>query len=192
MHIAPTVGRSIHYHPAADHPDHGQTLVALIAKVNPDGTLNLAIFDSCGHHFSRQRVALIQCDDATPEGMQYCTWMPFQVGQASKTEEAEHALRKQRARFAMDQAVHKGDEMFDATSSVYDEKLPPNTGWIRNTEGDSPRDRFDENGVVIADYPRMVVGIDLASGEDVTVVPVLGESMAMTGGAPATTQEGGK
>jgi hypothetical protein len=94
MRIEPTVGRTIHYHPAADHPDAGQLLTAFICKVNADGTVNLAIFDSCGHQFSRQRVPLMQ-DDVVPldAGSQYCRWMPYQLGQAAKTEQviSQHA-----------------------------------------------------------------------------------------------------
>lgn len=74
--IEPTVGRVLHYHPAADHADCGQTLTALICKVN------LAVFDSCGHQFSWQRVPLIQGDDEVCVGAHFCSWMPYQIGQA--------------------------------------------------------------------------------------------------------------
>lgn len=81
MRIEPTVGRVVHYHPAPDHPDHGQSLTALICKVNVDGTVNLAIFDSCGHQFSRHRVqyANVLRDEYSGRW----SWQPHQIERAS-------------------------------------------------------------------------------------------------------------
>ena len=178
MRIEPTVGRVVHYHPGPDHPNHGEILVALICKVNDDGTENLAIFDSCGRQFSRQRVryAETQGDDFTG----HWSWMPYQLGQAAKTEQVirdtDHALMRhvameREARRAAggsnpldhytEQPIPTLDDMLDGRSKAYTEAptqqfnsdLSPNAGWTRDTRGDRPGDRFDENGVAIAEIP---------------------------------------
>lgn len=68
---------------------------ALVAFVNPDGTVNLAGFDHAGKPFSRVGVTLIQPGDTPPteevtsdEDVVYlaqsrhCRWMDYQVQQA--------------------------------------------------------------------------------------------------------------
>ena len=84
MRIEPTVGRVVHYHPAPDHRDHGNVLTAFICKVHDNGSVNLAIFDSDGMQFSRLRVQYAdqQGDDYTG----HWSWMPYQLGQAAKTD----------------------------------------------------------------------------------------------------------
>lgn len=149
MRIEPTVGRVVHYHPSADHPDASQTLTALICKVNPDGTINLAIFDSCGHQFSRQRVQIVQQDEAVigfENHTGFCSWMPFQLGQAAKTD-------------ALQQHI---DVMAQAGQA--------NTGWDRTDNGVG-KDQVDERGVPILSIPNT----------EGASIPVLGNSMAMTG-----------
>jgi hypothetical protein len=94
MRIEPTVGRVVWYYPeGADRGPHPgeQPLSAQIAHVNEDGTVNLGVLDSLGVHFSKQNVVLIQDGDERPDGC-FAEWMPYQKGQAAKTEQLEDKL----------------------------------------------------------------------------------------------------
>lgn len=98
--IQPTVGRVVHYEPAPSDPgfhlcaDYGkETQAALIVFVNDDGTVNLGVFDKFGHTYPKQRVPLIQDGEPSPENG-YAHWMPYQVGQAAKTEQVQAELEK--------------------------------------------------------------------------------------------------
>jgi hypothetical protein len=54
------------------------------------GRLNLSATDHLGQHFAIQGVVLVQeGEEPPPHGIAYAHWMPYQVGQAAKTEEAE-------------------------------------------------------------------------------------------------------
>jgi len=94
--IKPTVGRVVHYYPAADDlgakPDHGQPLAALIARVWSDTCVNLAYMDANGVSYNKTSVLLVQDDDAARPGSGYCAWMPYQKGQAAKTESLERQV----------------------------------------------------------------------------------------------------
>lgn len=90
--IKPSVGRVVLFYPHADEGEpEGTTYAALVAKVLDDRSVNLAIFNSSGAPFSRQAVQLLQDDDAAPATGHYAAWMPYQVGQAAKTEAAQAA-----------------------------------------------------------------------------------------------------
>ncbi|OWY35285.1 hypothetical protein CEJ45_08410 [Herbaspirillum aquaticum] len=71
---------------------------ALISRVWNDRLINIGGFDADGKPFSATSVPLIQGDE--PEGQElpqfYAEWMPYQKGQAAKTE----ALEKQTASVA--------------------------------------------------------------------------------------------
>lgn len=95
--IEPTVGRVVWYWP---HPDTdllmpamvilvGQPLRADVCAVNDDGTVNLAVNDAYGDAHQRLDVPLLQAGEAPPAGRSFCEWMPYQKGQAAKTEELE-------------------------------------------------------------------------------------------------------
>ncbi|WP_423459986.1 Gp49 family protein [Ottowia sp. VDI28] len=97
--IPPTVGRVVWFHPAINTVESGfaqargdAPLAAIIARVWSDNCVNLAVFDANGNSHSRTSVLLVQDADACdrPAG-NYCTWMPFQKGQAAKTEAAKSA-----------------------------------------------------------------------------------------------------
>jgi len=96
--IKPTVGRVVHYYPAADDlgakPAQGQPLAALIARVWSDACVNLAYMDANGVSYNKTSVLLVQDDDAARPGSGYCAWMPYQKGQAAKTEALENAIAK--------------------------------------------------------------------------------------------------
>jgi len=94
--INPTVGRVVLFHPGrhfsgcsagADVP-----LPALIARVWSDTCVNIGGFDANGLPFSATSVLLIQDSNPVPDGGHYCEWMPYQKGQAAKTEALQEAL----------------------------------------------------------------------------------------------------
>jgi hypothetical protein len=86
--INPTVGRVVLFHPDAPHD---QPFAATIAYVHSDRMVNLSVIDANGFQFSKNSVTLIQDDDAYPA--EYCEWMPYQKGQAAKTEALESKLQ---------------------------------------------------------------------------------------------------
>lgn len=90
--IVPTIGRVVWYHPDSFSADAGfapsPCCAALVAHVHDDSSVNLAVFDGHGNSHSRTYVPLVQDGDERPAG-HWCEWMPYQKGQAAKTEEAE-------------------------------------------------------------------------------------------------------
>lgn len=90
--IEPTNGRVVWYHPSADDglSHRGQPLAATVAHVWNDRQVNLTVSDSNGNVFARQRVTLLQDNDVPGDGA-YAEWMPYQKGQAAKTEALEQA-----------------------------------------------------------------------------------------------------
>lgn len=94
--IKPTVGRVVHYIPSIDDPiakQFDQPLAAIIATVWDDRLVNLTVFDANGVSQGKQAVTLLQDDDPAPKSGSYAIWMPFQKGQAQKTEEIELKLK---------------------------------------------------------------------------------------------------
>ena len=91
--ITPTVGRVVWYHPGRDQhiTIDNQPCAALICFVYSDTKVNLVVFDHYGAGGSRQAVELCQGETA-PGGCEYCEWMPYQKGQAAKTEALESLL----------------------------------------------------------------------------------------------------
>ena len=97
--IAPTVGRIVWYRPSSDEEipkqADGQPLAAIVAMVWPGGGMvNLSVFDANGFSRPRSKVPLVQENNEAPSGS-YCEWMPYQKGQAAKTEALEAALKKE-------------------------------------------------------------------------------------------------
>ena len=82
--IAPTIGRVVLYRAGLD----ATTQAAIVACVNGDDTVNLAIFYDNGTSFNAVQVPMVQDGDATPSAGHYCQWMPYQLNQAAKTEPA--------------------------------------------------------------------------------------------------------
>jgi len=87
--IKPTVGRVVwfYYSTAPKEP-----LAAIVAKVHSDRKVNLMVIDEDGSTNGVTSVRLLQ-DDDKPEDDFWCAWMPYQLGQAAKTEAAEVANR---------------------------------------------------------------------------------------------------
>lgn len=94
--IPPTVGRVVHYYrdPRAGESDFavnddGLPYAAIIAHVWSDTMVNLTVFDANGRPHSRTSVELVQGPQPARPAGAFCSWMPYQIGQAAKTEAAE-------------------------------------------------------------------------------------------------------
>lgn len=92
--ITPTVGRVVWFYPGRDTPQpsefvyHGELrpLAAIVTHVWNDQMVNLVVFDSNGNSHRRTSITLVQ---HVAPGSNYCEWMPYQKGQAAKTEQLE-------------------------------------------------------------------------------------------------------
>lgn len=98
--IKPTVGRVVWFWPSNQFLQHralhgdpftvipgDEPCVGIISKVWNDFCVNLAVFDHNGKSHAVTSCALRQ--DHPISGESYCEWMPYQKGQAAKTEAAE-------------------------------------------------------------------------------------------------------
>jgi hypothetical protein len=94
--ITPTVGRVVWYHRGArsgftGHHYEDQPLAAHVAYVNDDGSINLMVIDAHGTPFAVRNVPLVQDGGVVPDdaaaGPGWAEWMPYQKGQAAKTEQ---------------------------------------------------------------------------------------------------------
>lgn len=95
--IIPTIGRVVHYN------QNGLTMAAIVVRVWSESLVNLAVFDGNGIPFSRTVVRLIQApyDSPPAPNEEFASWMPYQIGQAAKTEELMAAAKSA--------PVHEGD-----------------------------------------------------------------------------------
>lgn len=89
--IKPTVGRVVWFYKFRGHEGHQGPLAAHICKVHSDRMVNLMVIAESGVPFSETSVPLIQENEKCPAG-NYCAWMPYQLGQAAKTEAVEKQL----------------------------------------------------------------------------------------------------
>ncbi|WP_412021525.1 MW1434 family type I TA system toxin [Burkholderia cepacia] len=91
--IEPTVGRIVHFRPGKQAAnlriqcDPKQPLAAVVAYVHGPRMVNLAVLDALGRHHALASVKLLQDDDMGSDDEPFAEWMPFQKGQAAKTEE---------------------------------------------------------------------------------------------------------
>ena len=86
--IKPTVGRVVWFWPAGTAAIG--PLAATVAYVHSDSCINIGYLDVNGVSHPATSVPLIQEGSERPQGY-FCEWMPYQKGQAAKTE----ALEKQ-------------------------------------------------------------------------------------------------
>ena len=94
--IQPTVGRVVWFTPpVADDPrfDVKQPLAGIVAYVWNDRMVNLTVCLPNGEITGVTSVTLLQDDDQKPEYGRFAAWMPYQKGQAARTEAAEAATK---------------------------------------------------------------------------------------------------
>lgn len=92
--IKPTVGRVVWFRAKLldnSHPKESPEQAAIVTRVWNDRMVNLAVFGHNGEVVPMTSVDLVQDGDEAPFERSYCEWMPYQKGQAAKTE----ALEKQ-------------------------------------------------------------------------------------------------
>lgn len=86
--IKPTIGRVVLFYPR-DITATSQPFSAHVAFVHSDRMINIGFIDSNGVAGNKTSVALVQPEDPiVPDSGPYCTWMPFQIAQAAKPENA--------------------------------------------------------------------------------------------------------
>lgn len=91
--ITPTVGRVVWFYPAGRaHTE--QPCAAFITYVHSDTMINVGGFDYNGKPFGETSVLLVQGEGCygNPGGGSWAGWMPYQKGQAAKTEALEAKL----------------------------------------------------------------------------------------------------
>ena len=86
--IKPTVGRVVWFYKWVSGDQHKGPLAAHVAFVHSDSMVNLMVIDENGNPRSETSVSLVQEGAPVPQG-NYCEWMPYQKGQAAKTEALE-------------------------------------------------------------------------------------------------------
>lgn len=90
--IEPTVGRVVWVHrPDAPSLPHCQPEMAWVVFVHGPRCVNVVGYDMNGEYFFLRSCQLLQDDDGPSTGV-YAWWMPYQKGQAAKTEALEQRL----------------------------------------------------------------------------------------------------
>jgi hypothetical protein len=96
--IQPTIGRVVWYHPSSfdniSAPEEGHC-AAIITAVWDPSRVNLVVFDLEGRSHPRASVFLSQDGIPPVHSESWCEWMPYQKGQAAKTEALEQKLLNQ-------------------------------------------------------------------------------------------------
>lgn len=87
--IQPTIGRVVWFHPYATEA----TYAAIICHVWSDTCVNLVTFNSNGESIPQHSAFLWQGEGERPAS-NYAEWMPYQLGQAAKTEALQQQLAK--------------------------------------------------------------------------------------------------
>ncbi len=95
MIIEPTVGRVVWYMaPMIMAPGQPHELAAIVTHVHDTRMVNLTVFKPNGETMAATSVPLCQPGDDANHDNPYCEWMPYQLGQAAKPEEAEAAAQE--------------------------------------------------------------------------------------------------
>lgn len=87
--ISPTIGRVVLVYRGKSN----QAEPALVAYVFSDRMINVGGFDKNGAPFQATSMQLLQDDDKPMNPGYYAEWMPYQKGQAAKTEALEAAAK---------------------------------------------------------------------------------------------------
>jgi hypothetical protein len=107
--IEPTLGRIVHYEPHPGDPGYNvspETRAAIIAGINEDGTVNLAVFDRYGRYSAITSVRLVQDNEIPPE-TGYAHWPVIQPEPAS---DAIAIAKSTRAKRVAAQAEPEADD----------------------------------------------------------------------------------
>ena len=88
--IKPTVGRMVWYWNQASESEQAQPNAAIIAHVVDDHRVHLAVISEYGVSYGASNVQLVQGAEAVED--RHCRWMPYQLGQAAKTERLAEQL----------------------------------------------------------------------------------------------------
>lgn len=92
--ITPTVGRVVWFYKFSPGQGHKGPLAAHVCKVHSDTCVNLMVIDESGTPRGESSVRLQQSDNEENPASDFCCWMPYQKGQAQKTEALEKQLGK--------------------------------------------------------------------------------------------------
>lgn len=98
--ISPTVGRVVLVHGLTRREVMrwgDQPMAGIVAYVHNDRMVNVTVFDHSGASHAVTSVPLLQ-DDDTSNGGVYAEWLPYQKGQAAKTEALEAQVAKPHVR----------------------------------------------------------------------------------------------
>lgn len=87
--IEPTVGRIVWIRNRPGSIDPKQPEGGFVTYVHSPQFINVAGFDANGKPFAMTLVYL--CQESSAPASAYAEWMPYQKGQAAKTEELERA-----------------------------------------------------------------------------------------------------
>lgn len=86
--IRPTVGRVVWFYAEKGIEEGGsQPEAAIVAYVHNDALVNLMGIDRNGGVHDYTSIPLCQQGEPRPEYGPYCTWMPYQIGQAKRHEQ---------------------------------------------------------------------------------------------------------
>lgn len=88
--IKPTIGRVVLVRNRSGKIG-SQDEPALVTFVHSDACINIGGFDANGAPFAATSVTLHQGDDTDAPAYLHAAWMPYQKGQAAKTEALEKA-----------------------------------------------------------------------------------------------------
>jgi len=106
--IVPTVGRVVWYWPSAADIVGGmrlasasQPFMAQVVFVHHERLVNVIVHDHSGKPHARGAVRLVQESDVYVAAEPRCEWMPYQKGQAAKTEEALRSQSHTASMFTM-------------------------------------------------------------------------------------------
>ena len=88
--IEPTVGRVVLFYDNNGPEPHA----AIITEVHGECCVNLCAFSKNGIPKGYTSVPLLQDDDPRPSCC-FCEWMPYQKGQAAKTEALEEQIKEE-------------------------------------------------------------------------------------------------
>jgi len=91
--IEPTIGRVVWFYLYVPNSGHKGPLAAHVCKVSTPSIINVMAISEGGVPRGYENVRLIQDGDEVPDD-NYCEWMPYQKGQAAKTEALEAAAAK--------------------------------------------------------------------------------------------------